>query len=42
LNGFSRNLRQEITSKAKYFFLDTGIRNALVAQFNNPDQRMDL
>jgi predicted AAA+ superfamily ATPase len=42
LNGFSRNLRQEVTSKAKYYFLDTGIRNALIAQFNSPDQRNDL
>ena len=42
LGGFSRNLRQEVTSKAKYFFLDTGIRNALIAQFNDPDQRNDL
>ena len=42
LSGFSRNLRQEITSKAKYYFLDTGIRNALIAQFNDPDQRNDL
>jgi hypothetical protein len=42
LSGFSRNLRQEVTSKAKYFFLDTGIRNALIAQFNSPEQRNDL
>jgi hypothetical protein len=42
LGGFSRNLRQEITSKAKYYFLDIGIRNALIAQFNSPDQRNDL
>jgi uncharacterized protein len=42
LSGFSRNLRQEVTSKAKYYFLDTGIRNALIAQFNGPDQRNDL
>jgi predicted AAA+ superfamily ATPase len=42
LNGFSRNLRQEVTSKAKYYFLDTGIRNALIAQFNGPEQRNDL
>ena len=42
LSGFSRNLRQEVTSKAKYYFLDTGIRNALIAQFNDPDQRNDL
>lgn len=42
LGGFSRNLRQEVTRKAKYYFLDTGIRNALIAQFNGPDQRNDL
>ncbi|PKO06318.1 MAG: hypothetical protein CVU41_07575 [Chloroflexi bacterium HGW-Chloroflexi-3] len=42
LNGFSRNLRKEVTSKSKYYFLDTGIRNALIAQFNNLDQRNDV
>ena len=42
LNGFSRNLRQEITNKSKYYFLDNGIRNALIAQFNGLDQRNDL
>jgi uncharacterized protein len=42
LGGFSRNLRQEVTSKSKYFFLDNGIRNAVVAQFNGLDQRNDI
>ncbi len=42
LNGFSRNLRQEVTNKAKYYFLDNGIRNAIIAQFNELDQRNDL
>jgi predicted AAA+ superfamily ATPase len=41
LGGFSRNLRQEITNKAKYYFFDNGIRNALIAQFNRLDQRND-
>ena len=41
LNGFSRNLRQEVTNKSKYYFLDNGIRNALIAQFNGLDQRND-
>jgi uncharacterized protein len=41
LNGFSRNLRQEVTNKGKYYFLDNGIRNALIAQFNGLDQRND-
>jgi Predicted ATPase (AAA+ superfamily) len=40
--GFSRNLRNEITNKNKYYFLDNGIRNALIAQFNNLDQRNDI
>jgi len=42
LDGFSRNLRQEITSKAKYYFLDNGIRNAIISNFNRMDQRNDL
>jgi predicted AAA+ superfamily ATPase len=42
LNGFSRNLRKEVTSKSKYYFLDTGIRNAIIAQFNNLNQRNDV
>ena len=42
LNGFSRNLRQEVTNKSKYFFLDNGIRNAIIAQFNNVDVRNDV
>ena len=42
LGGFGRNLRQEVTSKSKIYFLDNGIRNALIAQFNTPDQRNDL
>jgi len=42
LSGFSRNLRQEVTNKSKYYFYDNGIRNALIAQFNGLDQRNDL
>jgi uncharacterized protein len=42
LGAFSRNLRQEITNKAKYYFFDNGIRNALIAQFNGLDQRNDI
>ena len=42
LGGFSRNLRKEVTSKAKYYFYDTGLRNALIAQFNSLDQRNDI
>ena len=42
LGGFSRNLRKEVTNKSKYYFVDNGIRNALIAQFNGIDQRNDL
>jgi predicted AAA+ superfamily ATPase len=42
LGAFSRNLRQEISNRAKYYFFDNGIRNALVAQFNDLDQRNDV
>ena len=31
-----------MTSKAKYYFYDTGLRNALIAQFNPMDQRNDI
>lgn len=42
LGAFSRNLRQEVTSKSKYYFIDNGIRNAVIAQFNGLDQRNDI
>ena len=42
LGGFSRNLRQEVVNKSKYYFLDNGIRNAVIAQFNALDQRNDI
>lgn len=42
VGGFSRNLREEITRKAKYYFYDVGVRNALIAQFNPLDQRNDV
>jgi hypothetical protein len=42
LGGFSRNLRSEITDKAKYYFLDNGVRNGVISQFNNLDTRNDV
>lgn len=42
LKGFSRNLRKEINKKHKYYFWDTGIRNAVISQFNNIDLRNDI
>ena len=42
VRGFSRNLRNEISKKAKYYFLDNGIRNAVIAQFNDLNLRNDI
>ncbi|NTU47027.1 ATP-binding protein [Candidatus Roizmanbacteria bacterium] len=42
LGGFSRNLRSEVTSKAKYYFLDNGIRNGVISQFNELSLRNDI
>lgn len=41
LSGFSRNLRKEITKNARYYFYDTGIRNALINNFNPLNMRDD-
>jgi uncharacterized protein len=42
LSGFSRNLRKEITKMSKYYFYDTGIRNALISSFNKLEDRNDV
>jgi hypothetical protein len=42
LGGFSRNLRNEIMTKNKYYFLDLGVRNAVIAHFNPLDMRNDV
>lgn len=42
LNGFSRNLRKEISKMSKYYFYDNGIRNALISNFNSLENRGDV
>ena len=42
VTAFSRNLRNEITKSCKYYFLDIGIRNAVINQFNKIDLRNDI
>lgn len=42
LNGFSRNLRKEITKSSRWYFYDNGIRNALIQNFNRLEQRNDV
>ncbi|HQL98906.1 MAG TPA: ATP-binding protein [Smithella sp.] len=41
LSGFSRNLRNEIKKNSRYYFLDNGVRNALINNFNPLEQRND-
>ena len=42
LTGYSGNLRNEINKKHKYYFVDNGIRNAIVSQFNALEDRNDI
>lgn len=42
LRGFSRNLRKEITKTSKYYFVDLGLRNALIRNFNPLRLRGDV
>lgn len=41
VEGFSLNRRNEITSKPKYYFIDTGIRNAILDSFQPLTHRAD-
>ena len=41
LNSFSRNLRNELKTSKKIYFYDNGIRNALIANFNQIEGRAD-
>ncbi len=41
VHGFSRNLRKEINKKNKYLFIDIGIRNAIIENFNAINLRND-
>lgn len=40
-NGFSRNLRKEISKNPRYYFYDNGIRNALIGNFTPLNLRSD-
>jgi uncharacterized protein len=41
LKPFSRNVRTEISKMRKIYFFDTGIRNALISNFNSLGSRVD-
>lgn len=42
LRAFSRNVRNEIKKSRKIYFVDTGIRNAIIANFNSLKIRQDV
>jgi len=42
IGGFSRNLRKEVTKSMRYYFVDCGIRNAVIDQFQPLRLRPDL
>ncbi|MDR0379455.1 MAG: ATP-binding protein, partial [Candidatus Accumulibacter sp.] len=42
LGSFSRNLRNELKKSRKVYFWDTGIRNALIADFSPAETRRDI
>ncbi|MCD4773270.1 MAG: ATP-binding protein [Bacteroidales bacterium] len=42
LQGFSKNLRKEISKSPRFYFWDNGIRNAVISNFNTPDLRDDM
>lgn len=42
VDGFSKNLRKEITKNSRWYFLDNGIRNAVIANFNPIKSRNDV
>ncbi len=42
VRGWSRNLRNEINKKARYYFVDNGVRNAVIGQFSALAQRNDV
>lgn len=42
LGGFSRNLRKEVSKMKMYYFMDLGIRNAVIANFNSLNLRNDV
>lgn len=42
LEGFSRNLRKEVSKSSKWYFYDNGIRNIIIANLNPIELRNDV
>jgi len=41
LPGYSKNLRKEVVKSAKWYFVDNGVRNALIRDFSPLESRSD-
>lgn len=42
IQGFSRNLRKEISKSPRFYFWDNGIRNVIISNFNPLENRNDV
>jgi uncharacterized protein len=42
MSSYHRNLRGELSKSKKIYFYDTGVRNALINNFNTPEFRQDM
>jgi len=42
IGGYSGNLRKEVTKMSRYYFFDTGIRNAVIENFGMVETRGDV
>jgi predicted AAA+ superfamily ATPase len=42
VNGFSKNLRKEVTKNSRWYFYDNGLRNAIIANLNPIELRDDI
>jgi predicted AAA+ superfamily ATPase len=42
VNGFSKNLRKEVTKNSRWYFYDNGLRNAVIANLNPIGLRKDV
>ncbi len=42
VEGFSKNLRKEITKTSRWYFYDNGIRNAIINNYNTLQNRTDV
>ena len=42
IGGYSRNLRKEITANSRYYFIDIGVRNTIIRNYNPLSLRNDV